>query len=163
MVQTRWTYLNRHYSALTEVESILLDGHFVIEHGARARSGVFFNFNGTAGVWRRAAIDDAGGWQHDTLTEDTDLSYRAQLRGWQFLYLPRDRMPLRTARRDERLQSAAGALGQGPGADGQENSAAQCCAPTCPARVKAEAVFHLTANISYPLMVLLSHPAAARP
>src|SRR6202030_1081504 len=87
MVQTRWTYLNRDYSALTEVESILLDGHFVIEHGARARSGRFFNFNGTAGVWRRKAIDDSGGWQHDTLTEDTDLSYRAQLRGWRFLYL----------------------------------------------------------------------------
>ena len=71
-----------------EVEAILLDGHFVIEHGARSRSGHFFNFNGTAGVWRRNAIDDAGGWQHDTLTEDTDLSYRAQLRGWKFLYLP---------------------------------------------------------------------------
>ena len=120
MVQTRWTYLNRHYSALTEVESILLDGHFVIEHGARSRSGLFFNFNGTAGVWRRTAIDDAGGWQHDTLTEDTDLSYRAQLRGWQFLYLPDDRMPLRAARGNERLQGAAGALGQGPDADGQE-------------------------------------------
>ena len=88
MVQTRWTYLNRGYSALTNVESILLDGHFVIEHGARSRNGVFFNFNGTAGIWRRAAIDDAGGWEHDTLTEDTDLSYRAQLRGWRFLYLP---------------------------------------------------------------------------
>ncbi len=88
MVQGRWTYLNRHYSALTEVETILLDGHFVMEHGARSRSGSFFNFNGTAGVWRRAAIDEAGGWQHDTLTEDTDLSYRAQLIGWKFLYLP---------------------------------------------------------------------------
>src|SRR6202008_2678589 len=88
MVQTRWTYLNRTYSALTEVETILLDGHFVMEHGARSRSGDFFNFNGTAGVWRRRVIDDAGGWQHDTLTEDTDLSYRAQLKGWKFLYLP---------------------------------------------------------------------------
>src|SRR5260370_4074420 len=88
MVQTRWTYLNRDYSTLTEIETILLYGHFVMEHGARSRSGTFFNFNGTAGVWRRCAIDDAGGWQHDTLTEDTDLSYRAQLRGWKFLYLP---------------------------------------------------------------------------
>ena len=70
------------------VQAILLDGHFVLEHGGRNRSGCFFNFNGTAGVWRRAAIDDAGGWQHDTLTEDLDLSYRAQLRGWQFLFLP---------------------------------------------------------------------------
>jgi len=74
MVQTRWTYLNRNYSALTEVETILLDGHFVMEHGARSRNGDFFNFNGTAGVWRRSVIDEAGGWQHDTLTEDTDLS-----------------------------------------------------------------------------------------
>ncbi len=93
MIQTRWTYLNRHYSALTEIEAILLDGHFVVEHGARARRGIFFNFNGTAGVWRRAAIDDAGGWEHDTLTEDTDLSYRAQLRGWQFLYVPEIECP----------------------------------------------------------------------
>ncbi len=88
MVQTRWTYLNRDYSLLTQVETILLDGHFVVEHGARSRRGTFFNFNGTAGVWRRAAIDAAGGWEHDTLTEDTDLSYRAQLKGWKFLYLP---------------------------------------------------------------------------
>ena len=88
MVQTRWSYINRNYSALTEVEAILLDGHFAIEHSSRFRSGLFFNFNGTAGIWRRNAIEDAGGWQHDTLTEDTDLSYRAQMRGWQFLYLP---------------------------------------------------------------------------
>src|ERR1019366_820728 len=67
--------------------AFLLDGHFVLEHSGRARSGVFFNFNGTAGMWRRCAIDEAGGWQHDTLTEDTDLSYRAQLKGWKFLYL----------------------------------------------------------------------------
>jgi cellulose synthase/poly-beta-1,6-N-acetylglucosamine synthase-like glycosyltransferase len=88
MVQTRWTYLNSDYSLLTNVETILLDGHFVVEHGARSRRGTFFNFNGTAGVWRRKAIDDAGGWEHDTLTEDTDLSYRSQLKGWKFLYLP---------------------------------------------------------------------------
>jgi len=85
MVQTRWTHINRNYSFLTEVEAILLDGHFVLEHSGRARSGVFFNFNGTAGVWRRQAIEEAGGWQHDTLTEDTDLSYRAQLKGWKFV------------------------------------------------------------------------------
>jgi len=82
MVQTRWTHLNRNYSFLTQVEAILLDGHFVLEHGGRSRAGVFFNFNGTAGMWRRQAIEEAGGWQHDTLTEDTDLSYRAQLAGW---------------------------------------------------------------------------------
>ncbi len=87
MVQTRWTHLNRDYSFLTQVSAILLDGHFILEHGGRSRARVFFNFNGTAGMWRRRAIEEAGGWQHDTLTEDTDLSYRAQLVGWRFKYL----------------------------------------------------------------------------
>src|SRR5437588_2960781 len=87
MVRARWGHINQDYSPLTKIQSILLDGHFVLEHGARARSGRFFNFNGTAGVWRRRAIDEAGGWQHDTLTEDLDLSYRAQLRGWQFVFV----------------------------------------------------------------------------
>ena len=88
VVQTRWSYLNRDFNFLTEVEGLLLDGHFILEHGARSRAGLFFNFNGTAGILRRAMIDDAGGWQHDTLTEDSDLSYRAQLKGWKFVYLP---------------------------------------------------------------------------
>jgi cellulose synthase/poly-beta-1,6-N-acetylglucosamine synthase-like glycosyltransferase len=88
VVQTRWTYLNRHYNLLTEVEAMLLDGHFVLEHGARYGGGLFFNFNGTAGILRRSMIDDAGGWQHDTLTEDSDLSYRAQMKGWKFVYIP---------------------------------------------------------------------------
>ncbi len=74
MVQTRWGHINRDYSLLTQVQSVMLDGHFILEHGGRNRSGRFFNFNGTAGLWRRAAIEDAGGWQHDTLTEDLDLS-----------------------------------------------------------------------------------------
>src|SRR5690348_15839854 len=86
VVQGRWTHINRNYSFLTNVEAILRGGHFILEQGARSRSNVFFNFNGTAGMWRRQAIDDAGGWQHDTLTEDTDLSYRAQLKGWKFIY-----------------------------------------------------------------------------
>ena len=125
MVQTRWSYINRHFSALTEIEAILLDGHFVIEHTSRYRRGNFFNFNGTAGVWRRAAIEDAGGWEHDTLTEDTDLSYRAQLRGWQFLYLPEIDVPVGTAGGDERIQIAASALGQGLDADGDQDFAAR--------------------------------------
>ena len=87
VVQTRWSYLNRDYNFLTEVESMLLDGHFILEHGARSRAGYFFNFNGTAGILRKAMIEDAGGWQHDTLTEDSDLSYRAQLKGWRFVYV----------------------------------------------------------------------------
>ena len=87
MVQARWGHINQDYSLLTKIQSILLDAHFVLEHGGRNRAGCFFNFNGTAGIWRREAIPDAGGWQHDTLTEDLDLSYRAQLRGWRFIFL----------------------------------------------------------------------------
>jgi cellulose synthase/poly-beta-1,6-N-acetylglucosamine synthase-like glycosyltransferase len=155
MVQTRWTYLNRDYSALTEVESILLDGHFVIEHGARSRSGRFFNFNGTAGVWRRKAIDDAGGWEHDTLTEDTDLSYRAQLRGWRFLYLPDIECPseLPVEMNAFKAQQARWAKGLMQTA---KKILPRVLRADLPAGVKAEAFFHLTANISYPLMVLLS-------
>ena len=93
MVQVRWEHLNREYSLLTRVQSILLDGHFVIEHTARNRSGRFFNFNGTAGIWRKSTIADAGGWQHDTITEDLDLSYRAQSKGWQFIYVNESTTP----------------------------------------------------------------------
>ena len=87
MVQVRWGHLNRRFSLLTRAQAAFLDGHFLLESCARFRSGRLFNFNGTAGIWRRSAIDDAGGWQHDTLTEDLDLSYRAQLRGWRFVFV----------------------------------------------------------------------------
>lgn len=87
MVQTRWEHLNREYSLLTRVQAFALDAHFTIEQSGRNRGGHFINFNGTAGVWRRACIEDAGGWSADTLTEDLDLSYRAQMRGWQFCYV----------------------------------------------------------------------------
>jgi cellulose synthase/poly-beta-1,6-N-acetylglucosamine synthase-like glycosyltransferase len=88
VVQTRWAYLNTNYTPLTEAQAIAFDGHFGIEQVARCRSGLFMNFNGTGGVWRRQCIEEAGGWEGDTLTEDLDLSYRAQLEGWEFLYLP---------------------------------------------------------------------------
>jgi cellulose synthase/poly-beta-1,6-N-acetylglucosamine synthase-like glycosyltransferase len=155
MIQTRWTYVNRHYSALTEVEAILLDGHFVMEHGGRYREGSFFNFNGTAGVWRRAAIDDAGGWQHDTLTEDTDLSYRAQLRGWKFSYHIDIECPseLPVEMNAFKSQQARWAKGLTQVA---MKSLPRILRADIPAHVKAEAFFHLTANISYPLMMLLS-------
>jgi cellulose synthase/poly-beta-1,6-N-acetylglucosamine synthase-like glycosyltransferase len=155
MVQGRWTYLNADYSLLTEVEHILLDGHFVIEHGARSRRGDFFNFNGTAGIWRRAVIDDAGGWQHDTLTEDTDLSYRAQLRGWQFLYLPEIECPseLPVEMNSFKSQQARWAKGLMQTA---KKILPRMMRSKEPWHVKAEAFFHLTANISYPLMIVLS-------
>ena len=87
MVQMRWGHINANYSLLTRIQEVLLDGHFVVEQASRNRTGAFFNFNGTAGMWRREAIEWSGGWQHDTLTEDTDLSFRAQLMGWKFVYL----------------------------------------------------------------------------
>jgi cellulose synthase/poly-beta-1,6-N-acetylglucosamine synthase-like glycosyltransferase len=155
MVQTRWSYINRHYSALTEVEAILLDGHFVIEHSSRFRTGLFFNFNGTAGIWRRIAIEDAGGWQHDTLTEDTDLSYRAQLCGWHFIYLPEIDCPSELP-----VEMSAFKSQQARWAKGLMQTAKKILPRVLrsevPAAVKAEAVFHLTANISYPLMVFMS-------
>ena len=87
LVQSRWGHLNRDYSLLTKVQAMFLDGHLVVEQVARSRAGRFFNFNGTAGIWRKSAIVDAGGWEHDTLTEDLDLSYRAQMKGWKFVFL----------------------------------------------------------------------------
>src|ERR1700690_1755806 len=155
MVQTRWTHLNRHYSFLTEVEAILLDGHFVLEHSGRARTGLFFNFNGTAGIWRRTAIEEAGGWQHDTLTEDTDLSYRAQIRGWHFLYLPEIECPseLPVEMNAFKSQQARWAKGLMQTA---RKILPRVMRADVPGSVKAEAFFHLTANISYPLMVFMS-------
>ncbi len=88
MVQMRWGHINRNDSLLTRIQAMFLDGHLLLEQTARCRSGRFFNFNGTAGIWRRQAIEDAGGWEHDTLTEDLDLSYRSQLAGWKFEFLP---------------------------------------------------------------------------
>jgi cellulose synthase/poly-beta-1,6-N-acetylglucosamine synthase-like glycosyltransferase len=155
MVQTRWTHINRNYSFLTEVEAILLDGHFVLEHSGRARSGVFFNFNGTAGMWRRRAIEEAGGWQHDTLTEDTDLSYRAQLNGWKFIYLQDVECPAElpvemTAFKTQQARWAKGLIQTG------KKILPRVMKSDAPLHTKIEAWYHLTANLSYPLMVVLS-------
>jgi cellulose synthase/poly-beta-1,6-N-acetylglucosamine synthase-like glycosyltransferase len=155
MVQTRWTHINRNYSFLTEVEAILLDGHFVLEHSGRARSGVFFNFNGTAGMWRRVAIDEAGGWEHDTLTEDTDLSYRAQLKGWKFLYLQDVECPAElpvemTAFKTQQARWAKGLI------QVSKKILPKVFSSDAPRHVKVEAWYHLTANLSYPLMIVLS-------
>jgi cellulose synthase/poly-beta-1,6-N-acetylglucosamine synthase-like glycosyltransferase len=155
MVQGRWTYVNRHFSLLTEVQTILLDGHFIVEHGGRSRRGAFFNFNGTAGVWRRRAIEEAGGWEHDTLTEDTDLSYRAQMKGWRFLYLPELECPseLPVEMNAFKTQQARWAKGLIQTA---KKILPRLLRSDAPLHVKAEAVFHLTCNISYPLMVVLA-------
>ncbi len=155
MVQVRWGHLNREFSLLTQAQSILLDGHFMIEHTARNRSGCFFNFNGTAGIWRRETIQDAGGWQHDTLTEDLDLSYRAQLKGWQFVFLPDIVSPAEVpvdmnAYKSQQHRWAKGSI-----------QTAKKLLPTIlrsslPFRIKREAFFHLTNNFAYLLIVVLS-------
>jgi cellulose synthase/poly-beta-1,6-N-acetylglucosamine synthase-like glycosyltransferase len=155
VVQCRWEHVNRDFSALTEVEALMLDGHFIMEHAGRNWSGRFFNFNGTAGLWRRAAIADAGDWQHDTLTEDMDLSYRAQLRGWKFVYLPEIAAPAElpvemSAFKNQQFRWAKGSI--------------QCAKKLLPMVMrsnatfaqKLETFFHLSNNIAYPLLLLLS-------
>ncbi|HOW28540.1 MAG TPA: glycosyltransferase family 2 protein [Elusimicrobiota bacterium] len=155
MVQARWGHLNSSYSLLTRLQSLFLDGHFVLEHTARNRSGAFFNFNGTAGIWRRETIDQAGGWMTDTLTEDLDLSYRAQLRGWRFLYLPHVVCPAElpvdmNAFRTQQYRWTKGAL-----------EVARKVLPDIwrsgfPSLVKLESTIHLTANLGYLLVSILS-------
>ncbi len=154
MVQTRWDHLNPDFSLLTDVQATLLDGHFVIEHLARSRSGCFFNFNGTAGIFRRSCIEDAGGWQHDTLTEDMDLSYRAQLRGWRFRYLPEVACPA------ELPVEMNGFLSQQHRwAKGSIQTARKLLGQILrsPARLSAklEAIFHLVGNVAFPLLLAL--------
>jgi cellulose synthase/poly-beta-1,6-N-acetylglucosamine synthase-like glycosyltransferase len=155
VVQTRWSYINRDYNFLTKVEAMLLDGHFILEHGARSRAGYFFNFNGTAGILRKAMIADAGGWQHDTLTEDTDLSYRAQLKGWRFVYVPGLDCPseLPVEMHGFQVQQSRWAKGL--------TQVAKKLLPAIlradlPKRLKVEAFLHLTPNLSYPLMIVVS-------
>ena len=155
MVQVRWGHINREYSLLTQVQSILLDGHFILEHGGRNRSGRFFNFNGTAGVWRREVIGDAGGWQHDTLTEDLDLSYRAQMKGWRFVFLqdvisPAEIPVEMNAFKSQQHRWAKGSI------QTCKKLLPRILASDLPLPVKVEAFFHLTANFAYPLMILLS-------
>jgi len=155
VVQTRWTYLNRHYNLLTEVEAMLLDGHFVLEHCARFGGGLFFNFNGTAGILRASMIANDGGWQHDTLTEDSDLSYRAQLNGWKFIYVPSVECPSELP-----VETYGFQVQQSRWAKGLTQVAIKLL-PTIlrsniSPRAKLEAFCHLTPNISYPLMLVIS-------
>lgn len=155
MVQVRWGHLNREFSILTQAQSLLLDGHFIIEHTARNRSGCFFNFNGTAGIWRRGTITDAGGWQHDTLTEDLDLSYRAQIKGWQFVFLPEIISPAEVpvdmnAFKSQQHRWAKGSI------QTAKKLLPKILKSDLPYQVKREAFFHLSNNVAYLLMVVLS-------
>jgi len=154
LVQMRWGHLNRKQSLLTRLQAMFLDGHLLLEQTARCHSGRFFNFNGTAGIWRRQAIDDAGGWHSDTLTEDLDLSYRSQLKGWRFLFLPDLVIP---AELPEEMC----------GFKSQQKRWTKGSIQTClkilpqvwnssvPLFLKLEATAHLTSNFGYLLLVLM--------
>jgi len=155
MVQARWGHLNRDESWLTRAQSTLLDGHFVVEHKVRHDRGLFFNFNGTAGIWRRRTIEEAGGWQHDTLTEDLDLSYRAQLAGWRFRYAsdvvaPAEIPTTIAAFKSQQHRWAKGSV------QVYKKLFRTILAASVPARVKLEALLHLTGNVGYPLVLLLA-------
>jgi len=160
MIQSRWGHLNRTYSLLTRVQAMFLDGHLVLEQTARSRAGRFFNFNGTAGLWRRSCIESSGGWQHDTLTEDLDLSYRAQIKGWRFVYLADLVTPAELPAEINGFKSQQHRWTKG---------SIQTCKKLLPAiwrshlpiLIKLEATAHLTSNFAYLLLAflcILLHP-----
>lgn len=155
MVQSRWEHLNRNLSLLTQAQAILLDGHFIIEHTARNRTGRYMSFNGTAGIWRKSAIADAGGWQHDTLTEDLDLSYRAQLRGWKFVFLPHLTSPAELPPEMNAFKAQQHRWTKG-GAQTCLKLLPRVLRSPVPWWIKLEAFFHLTSGAVYVLVVILS-------
>src|SRR5256884_3120204 len=153
--QMRWAHINGSYNLLTRLQTIMLDGHFVVEQTTRNRSGGFFNFNGTAGIWRREAIEMSGGLQHDTLTEDTDLSFRAQLLGWRFIYLLDEEAPAEipveiNAFKAQQRRWAKGVL------QVWFKLYRRIWYAPLPLWVKLEMFFRLTGNVSYPLMIVAS-------
>jgi cellulose synthase/poly-beta-1,6-N-acetylglucosamine synthase-like glycosyltransferase len=153
MVQTRWEHLNSEYSLLTRTQAMALDGHFVIEQSVRNKVGFFINFNGTAGVWRKACIEDAGNWQADTLTEDLDLSYRAQLRGWKFKYLNDVTSPAElpseiNALKSQQFRWTKGAI------ETARKMLPVVWKSKLPMKIKVHATFHLTNNLVFPFIVL---------
>jgi cellulose synthase/poly-beta-1,6-N-acetylglucosamine synthase-like glycosyltransferase len=155
MVQARWAHLNDSYNLLTRAQALALDAHFVVEQTARHRSGLLMNFSGTAGVWRRACLEDAGGWQHDTLSEDIDASYRAQMRGWRFLYLPdvgvpAEIPPLMMGFKRQQARWATGTIQCLKKLGGQVLTS-----PSLSLAQKAEAMVHLGGYLLHPFMVLL--------
>jgi len=153
-VQTRWDHLNRGESLLTRSQAIFLDGHFAIEHVARNRSDRFMSFNGTAGTWRRAAIQSSGGWQHDTLTEDLDLSYRAQMRGWKFVFLPELAAPAELPPEMSAFKAQQFRWTKG-GAQTALKLLPKVLMSRLPLKVKVEAFFHLTCFTMHMYMMVL--------
>src|SRR6516225_8559367 len=165
MIQTLWGHINRSYSWLTRAQAVLLDGHLVLEQTARSRSGRFFNFNGTAGLWRKRCIEEAGGWQHDTLTEDLDLSYRAQLCGWRFVFVGDVVTPAELPVDIDGVRSQQHRWTKG---------SIQTCKKVLPwiwksklpLFIKVEATAHLTVNFAYLLLAclcVLLHPSTGAP
>jgi len=155
MVQTRWEHLNENYSLLTQAQALALDGHFVIEQQVRFKAGFFINFNGTAGIWRRTCIEDAGNWHSDTLAEDLDLSYRAQLRGWRFVFLTRVTSPAElpadiNALKSQQFRWTKGAV------EVAKKLLPSVWKARLPLRVKLEATVHLTSNIVFPFILLVA-------
>lgn len=155
LLQARWGHLNRKRSLLTRIQSIGIDGHFMIEQSARNWSGLFMNFNGTAGVWRKTAIEESGGWQWDTLTEDMDLSYRVQFRGWHTLYVPDVVVPAEIPEDVGAFKSQ-----QFRWAKGSVQTAMKLLPEVFGSNVslfkKVEAFFHLTHYLVHPLMVIMA-------
>lgn len=154
-VQTRWGHLNREYSLLTYMQSVYLDGHFIMEHAARNRSGRFFNFSGTAGLWRKAAIEAAGGWEHDTLTEDLDISYRAQLEKWKFVFVPEVETPAELPVDMNGFKSQQHRWVKGS-MQTSKKLLGKVIMADLPLHVKTEGVVHLTGNLCYVMMALLA-------
>ncbi len=154
MVQMRWGHINRNDSLLTRIQAMFLDGHLLLEQTARCRSGRFFNFNGTAGIWRRQAIEDAGGWHHDTLTEDLDLSYRAQLAGWKFTFLPDIVIPAELPPDMNGFKSQQHRWTKGSIQTCKKLIGAIWRSPQ-PLLIKIEATMHLTSNLGYLLLAML--------
>ena len=153
VVQTRWEHLNREYSMLTRTQAFALDGHFVVEQDVRNKAGFFIQFNGTGGVWRKTTIIDAGNWQSDTLTEDLDLSYRAQLRGWKFKYLAHVTSPAElpaevNALKSQQFRWTKGAI------ETARKMIPEVWKSDIPLRIKIHSTFHLTNNIVFPFIIL---------
>jgi cellulose synthase/poly-beta-1,6-N-acetylglucosamine synthase-like glycosyltransferase len=153
MVQTRWEHLNGDYSILTKAQALALDGHFVIEQSVRNKAGFFINFNGTGGVWRKNCIEDAGNWHSDTLTEDLDLSYRAQLNGWKFIFLKDVTSPAElpseiNALKTQQFRWTKGAI------ETAKKILPQLWRSKVPLRIKLQGTFHLTNNFVFPFILL---------
>ncbi|MFO0644681.1 MAG: glycosyltransferase [Polyangiales bacterium] len=155
-VQARWGHLNRETSILTRVQALMLDGHHMVENRARFAAGRFFNFSGTGGIWRREAIGDAGGWQHDTLTEDLDLSYRAQTAGWRFVYREDHVTPAELPEEMEAFRAQQFRWAKGTVQTARKLLSKVWSAKHLNRNIRLEAVFHMTPHFAYPLMMLLA-------